>query len=141
MTDQEAGLYMIDGKVGLCLAYQPLRWNSGLRPGAEVELQHVHFLFRPSPHGLPAVLCACLRSSVRVTAFSLVVSDNSAPSLSHGLLPRFLLERNLGASEYLWLHHYSTALQQRCVCKYVYIRVCVCEYVCMYFMSGCYYTV
>ncbi|XP_041925344.1 CST complex subunit CTC1 [Alosa sapidissima] len=126
VTDQEAGLYVIDGKVGLCLAYQPLRWNSGLRPGAEVELQHVHFLFRPSPHCLPTMLCACLRTSVRVTAFSLVAPDSSAPSSSHDALPRFLLERNLGVSEYLWLHYYSTALQQRLCPRWVCeARVCV----------------
>ncbi|XP_062372571.1 CST complex subunit CTC1 [Sardina pilchardus] len=126
VTDQEAGLYVIDGKVCLCLAYQPLRWNSGLRPGAEVELQHVHFLFRPSPHCFPTVLCACLRTSVQVTAFSRVAPDHSDPSSSHDALPRFLLERNLGVSEYLWLHYYSTALQQRLCPRWVCeARVCV----------------
>ncbi|KAL2079389.1 hypothetical protein ACEWY4_025133 [Coilia grayii] len=126
VTDQEAGLYVIDGKVGLCLAYQPLRCNSGLRPGAEVELQHVHFLFRPSPHGPPTMLCACLRSSVRVTSFSLLAPDGPAPSSSHGALPRFLLEKNLGVSEYLWLQHYSVALQQRLCPRWVCeARVCV----------------
>ncbi|XP_031440735.1 CST complex subunit CTC1 [Clupea harengus] len=119
VTDQEAGLYVIDGKLGLCLAYQPLHWNSGLRPGAEVELQHVHFLFRPSPHGLPTMLCACLRSSVRVTAFSTVTPVGPASSSSHGALPRFLLEKNLGVSEYLWLHYYSNALQQRLCPRWV----------------------
>lgn len=35
----EAGLYEIDGKVGLCLAYQPLQeCGGGLRPGAEIQV-------------------------------------------------------------------------------------------------------
>ncbi|XP_063042920.1 CST complex subunit CTC1 [Engraulis encrasicolus] len=132
VTDQEAGLYMIDGKVGLLLAYQPLRGiNSGLRPGAQVELQHVHFLFRPSIscYGPPTMLCACLRSSVRVTYFSpllLAPQDEPAPSQSHDVLPRMLLERNLGVSEYLWLQHYSVVIRQRLCPRWVCeARACV----------------
>ncbi|KAK6322956.1 hypothetical protein J4Q44_G00052950 [Coregonus suidteri] len=79
-----AGLYVIDGKVGLCLAYQPLR-RCGLRPGAE-----------------------------RSTA------------LANASLPRLLLERNLGVSQYLWLCHCCGALRDRLVPHWVKEeRVCV----------------
>ncbi|XP_028835529.1 CST complex subunit CTC1 isoform X1 [Denticeps clupeoides] len=121
VTDEEAGLYVIDGKVGLCLAYQPMR-RRGLRLGAEIELHNVHFLFRPSPHSLPTMLCACLRSSVHVTAFSRLGSEVSDPERSHGALPRFLLEKNLGVAEYLWLHHCCTAIRERLCPRWVRVK-------------------
>lgn len=38
----EAGLYELDGKILLCLAYQPLRkWDGSLRLGAEIEVSVV----------------------------------------------------------------------------------------------------
>lgn len=39
ILNAEAGLYEIDGQVGLCLAYQPAqKWGGGLRPGAEIQV-------------------------------------------------------------------------------------------------------
>ena len=105
-----AGLYVIDGKVGLCLAYQPLQ-RRGLRPGAEIELHDVHFLYRPSPHFHPCMLCVCLHSSLRVTSFSRLGSEVDRPS-DFPLL-WLLLERNLGVSQYLWLCHCCRALRDR----------------------------
>ncbi|XP_064877247.1 CST complex subunit CTC1-like [Oncorhynchus nerka] len=105
-----AGLYVIDGKVGLCLAYQPLQ-RRGLRPGAEIELHDVHFLYRPSPHFHPCMLCVCLHSSLRVTSFSRLGSEVDRPS--DAPLPWLLLERNLGVSQYLWLCHCCRALRDR----------------------------
>ncbi|TUT77146.1 Transferrin receptor protein 2 [Bagarius yarrelli] len=76
VQDAEAGLYQIDGKLLLCLAYQPLwKWGGGIRPGAELELHNVHFLFRPSPFAADVVLCVCLRSTVTVTSFSPLRSE------------------------------------------------------------------
>ncbi|KAE8276994.1 CST complex subunit CTC1 Conserved telomere maintenance component 1 [Larimichthys crocea] len=72
------------------------------------------------------MLCTCLRSSIRVTAFSRV--ERSSPDSScpgDGVLPRLLLEKNLGVSEYLWTCHLSSqlanslvpsVLKQQCVC-------------------------
>ncbi|XP_071190345.1 CST complex subunit CTC1 isoform X2 [Salvelinus alpinus] len=111
-----AGLYVIDGKVGLCLAYQPLQ-RRGLRPGAEIELHDVHFLYRPSPHFHPSMLCVCLRSSLRVTSFSRLGSEVDRPS--DAPLPSLLLERNLGVSQYLWLCHCCRALRDRLVPRWV----------------------
>uniref|UniRef100_A0A8C7JCM2 CST complex subunit CTC1 n=2 Tax=Oncorhynchus kisutch TaxID=8019 RepID=A0A8C7JCM2_ONCKI len=111
-----AGLYVIDGKVGLCLAYQPLQ-RRGLRPGAEIELHDVHFLYRPSPHFHPCMLCVCLHSSLRVTSFSRLGSEVDLPS--DAPLPWLLLERNLGVSQYLWLCHCCRALRDRLVPRWV----------------------
>ncbi len=42
ILNAEAGLYEIDGQVGLCLAYQPAqKWGGGLRPGAEIQVSDV----------------------------------------------------------------------------------------------------
>ncbi|XP_036403899.1 CST complex subunit CTC1 isoform X2 [Megalops cyprinoides] len=116
----EAGLYEIDGKVGLCLAYQPLqRGGRGFRPGAEVELHDVHFLYRPSLHTLPTMLCACLRSSVRVTAFSRLETGVTPCPAADSPTIRLLLERNLGISQYLWLCHCLPALRERLCPRWV----------------------
>ncbi|XP_036447454.1 CST complex subunit CTC1 [Colossoma macropomum] len=126
VLNAEAGLYEIDRKVGLCLAYQPLRkWCSGLRPGAEIELQNVHFLFRPSPFFPDVVLCVCLRSSVCVMAFS-PLRSKVATLRSDGPLLCYLLERNLGVSEFLWLCYCHAALTERLCPRWVCEgRVCV----------------
>ncbi|XP_062871489.1 CST complex subunit CTC1 [Trichomycterus rosablanca] len=126
VLNQEAGLYELDGKVTLCLAYQPLRkWGGGLRPGAELKLDHVHFLFRPSAFFAGAVLSACLRTTVSVTAFSPLGSKVTSRS-SDSALVRFLMEKNLGVSEYFWLCYCSAALADRLSPRWVCpARVCV----------------
>ncbi|XP_038587513.1 CST complex subunit CTC1 isoform X2 [Micropterus salmoides] len=90
------------------------------------QLHHVHFLYRPCPDFPPSMLCACLRSSLRVTAFSRAggsAPDSGCPG--DGALPRLLLERNTGVSEYLWACRLSSqlshslvpsVLKQQCVC-------------------------
>uniref|UniRef100_UPI0037E89C2B CST complex subunit CTC1 isoform X2 n=1 Tax=Semicossyphus pulcher TaxID=241346 RepID=UPI0037E89C2B len=125
VVSEGAGLYVIDRKVGLCLAYQPTLRRK-LRAGDSVELHHVHFLYRPCPDFPPSMLCTCLRSSLRVTSFSRVEGtspDSSCPG--DGVLPRLLLEKNIGVSEYLWTCHLSSqlshsllpsVLKQQCVC-------------------------
>ncbi|XP_028998761.1 CST complex subunit CTC1 isoform X2 [Betta splendens] len=125
VVSEGAGLFTLDGQVGLCLAYQPSPRRK-LRVGDKVELHHVHFLYRPCPDFPPTILCTCLRSSLRVTEFSRV--GNPPPSLScpgDGALPRLLLEKSVGVSEYLWTCHLSSQLSrslvptgpsQQCVC-------------------------
>ncbi|XP_068164844.1 CST complex subunit CTC1 isoform X2 [Antennarius striatus] len=125
VVSEGAGLYVIDGTVGLCVAYQPAL-QRGLRAGDSVELHHVHFLYGSCPDFPPSILCTCLRSSIRVTTFSKVGGlppDVGCPS--DGVLPLLLLETNVGVSEYLWTCHLSSQLshslapsvvQQQCVC-------------------------
>ncbi|XP_039996989.1 CST complex subunit CTC1 isoform X2 [Xiphias gladius] len=125
VVSEGAGLYVIDRMVGLCLAYQPTLRRK-LRAGDCVELRHVHFLYRPCPDFPSSMLGTCLRSSLRVTSFSRVgggPSDSTCPG--DGVLPRLLLEKNMGVSEYLWTCHLSSrlshslvpsVLKQQCVC-------------------------
>ncbi|XP_030630813.1 CST complex subunit CTC1 [Chanos chanos] len=127
VLNAEAGLYEIDGRVGLCLAFQPVqKWGGGLRPGVEIELHNVHFLYRPSPFTLPTMLCACLRSSVSVTAFSRLETKVMTPPQSNAPLLHCLLRKNLGVSEYLWLCYCQTRLKERLCPRWVSEeRVCV----------------
>ncbi|XP_008302181.1 CST complex subunit CTC1 [Stegastes partitus] len=125
VVSEGAGLYVIDGRVGLCLAYQPMPKRK-LRAGDRVELHHVHFLFKPCPDFPPSMLCCCLRSSLKVTAFSRVGGGCPAPRCpGDGTLPRLLLQGHRGVSEYLWVCHLSSqlthslvpgVLKQQCVC-------------------------
>ncbi|KAG7495806.1 CST complex subunit CTC1 [Solea senegalensis] len=125
VVSEGAGLYVLDRKVGLCLAYQPTLRRK-LRAGDCVELHNVHFLYRPCPDFPPSMLCTCLRSSVRVTSFSRVGGAQPHPACpGDGVLPRLLLEKNMGVSEYLWTCHLSSRLscslvpsmlQNQCVC-------------------------
>ncbi|XP_074555074.1 CST complex subunit CTC1 isoform X1 [Halichoeres trimaculatus] len=125
VVSEGAGLYVIDRKVGLCLAYQPGPRRK-LRVGDSVELHHVHFLYRPCPDFPPSMLCMCLRSSLRVTSFSRVGGSSPVSTCpGDGVLPRLLLEKNVGVSEYLWTCHLSSQLshsllpsvmKQQCVC-------------------------
>ncbi|XP_071321225.1 CST complex subunit CTC1 isoform X2 [Trachinotus anak] len=125
VVSEGAGLYMIDRKVGLCLAYQP-SLRRRLRAGDCVQLHHVHFLYRPCLDFPPSMLCTCLRSSLRVTSFSRAGGAPTGSTCpSDGALTRLLLEKNTGVSEYLWTCHLSSQLshslvssvvEQQCVC-------------------------
>ncbi|XP_069042845.1 CST complex subunit CTC1 isoform X2 [Lepisosteus oculatus] len=110
----EAGLYELDGEVGLCLAYQQvLNYGRGLRPGAEVKLSHVHFMYRPSPHFPPTLLCCCLRTALQIEGFSAVGSEFMPFHHQKSLYVRVLLERELGVSQYLWACHCAATLGER----------------------------
>ncbi|MEQ2270198.1 hypothetical protein XENORESO_017030 [Xenotaenia resolanae] len=103
----------MDRKVGLCLAYQPSE-RRRLRAGDQVELHQVHFLYRPCPDLPPSMLCCCLRSSLRVTAFSRVGGATADPSCpGDGVLPRLLLQNNRGVDQYLWTCHLTSQLTYR----------------------------
>lgn len=79
-----------------------------------LQINHVHFLYRASPDFPPSVLCTCLRSTLKITSFSRLCgpsADSSCPG--DGVLPRLILEKNLGVSDYLWLCHLSSQLSHR----------------------------
>ncbi|XP_047241291.1 CST complex subunit CTC1 isoform X4 [Girardinichthys multiradiatus] len=110
VVSEGVGLYVMDRKVGLCLAYQPSE-RRRLRAGDQVELRQVHFLYRPCPDLPPSMLCCCLRSSLRVTAFSRVGGATAHPSCpADGVLPRLLLQNNRGVDQYLWTCHLTSQL-------------------------------
>ncbi|XP_038134059.1 CST complex subunit CTC1 isoform X3 [Cyprinodon tularosa] len=110
VISEGAGLYVMDRKVGLCLAYQPSERRK-LRAGDQVELHQVHFLYRPCPDLPPSMLCCCLGSSVRVTAFSRVGGASAGRCCpGDGVLPRLLLQKNRGMDQYLWSCHLASQL-------------------------------
>ncbi|XP_067301406.1 CST complex subunit CTC1 isoform X2 [Pseudorasbora parva] len=133
VLNAEAGLYEMDRQVGLCLAYQPAQqWGGGLRPGAEIQLHNVHFLYQACRFSPRVVLCVCLRSSVQITAFSFSspLQESGSHTLSHththSALQRLLLEKNLGVSQYLWLCYCQNAVTERLCPRWVRPeRVCV----------------
>nr|XP_054594722.1 CST complex subunit CTC1 isoform X2 [Nothobranchius furzeri] len=125
VVNQGAGLYVIDRTVGLCVAYQPSA-RRRLRAGDQVELHHVHFLYRPCADLPPSMLCCCLSSSLRVTTFSRL---EGCPPPSRcpgdGVLPWLLLQNSTGPDQYLWVCHLTSQLskslapgllKQQCVC-------------------------
>ncbi|XP_048885467.1 CST complex subunit CTC1 isoform X2 [Brienomyrus brachyistius] len=114
VLDAESGLFELDGQVGLCLAYQPsLRMASSLRPGVQIEIHNVHFLYRASSICPDVLLCVCLRSSLRVTNFSGLQPGGASHPNAEAPALRILLEKNLGISEYLWLCHCMKTLKER----------------------------
>ncbi|KAM9827450.1 CST complex subunit CTC1 [Neosynchiropus ocellatus] len=123
VMSEGAGLYIIDNKVGLCLAYQPsLRRN--LRSGDVIEIQNVHFLYCPCPDFPPIMLCTCLHSTLRVKTFSrLMTTEADCTCPGDGVLTKLLLEKNIGVSEYLWTCHQSSQLRR----SLVELQHCVCE--------------
>ncbi|XP_049616238.1 CST complex subunit CTC1 isoform X2 [Syngnathus scovelli] len=119
-----AGLYVMDSKLGLCLAYQP-KLKRKLRAGDVLAIHHVHFLYRPCPDFPPSILCTCLRSTVTVAKFSAVLgSDPDRNCPDDGVLRRLLVERNLDVSRYMWTCHLCSQFQrsllpnasQQCTC-------------------------
>ncbi|KAF7231789.1 CST complex subunit CTC1-like [Nothobranchius furzeri] len=125
VVNEGAGLYVIDRTVGLCVAYQPSA-RRRLRAGDQVELHHVHFLYRPCADLPPSMLCCCLSSSLRVTTFSRL---EGCPPPSRcpgdGVLPWLLAQNSTGPDQYLWVCHLTSQLskslapgllKQQCVC-------------------------
>uniref|UniRef100_A0A3Q3DW01 CST complex subunit CTC1 n=1 Tax=Hippocampus comes TaxID=109280 RepID=A0A3Q3DW01_HIPCM len=108
-----AGLYVMDRKRGLCLAYQPELKRKLIHVAVPIQLHHVHFLYQPCPDfPPPSMLCTCLRSTVTVTKFSAVLaSDSNRNCPDDGVLQRLLVERNPDVSRYLWTCHLCSQLQ------------------------------
>ncbi|NXD07126.1 CTC1 protein, partial [Nothocercus nigrocapillus] len=104
ILNAQAGLFELDNKVCLCLAYQQLLNSAhGLRPGACVKLVDVHLLQKPLVSFHSIVLGACLNSTVVLKSFSRL-STFYQPTISSGNIYLELLFRyNLDMPLYLWL--------------------------------------
>ncbi|TWW53936.1 CST complex subunit CTC1 [Takifugu flavidus] len=90
-----------------------------------LQITHVHFLFRPSPDFPPSILCTCLRSTLKISSFSKVSEPPAGSSCPcDGVLPRLLLEKNMGICEYLWVCHLSSQLSHSLVPRM--LKHCVC---------------
>ncbi|XP_010188941.1 PREDICTED: CST complex subunit CTC1 [Mesitornis unicolor] len=113
----QAGLYLLDDKVCLCLAYQQLLNSArGLRPGACVELIDVHLLQKPLVSFPFIVLGACLSSSVVLKNFSRLSTPYQPLASSGNLYLQLLLRYNLGMPLYLWLVSLLETFEERFSC-------------------------
>ncbi|OPJ69380.1 CST complex subunit CTC1 isoform A [Patagioenas fasciata monilis] len=113
----KAGLFLLDNKVCLCLAYQQLLNSArGLRPGACVELIDVHLLQKPLVSFPFIVLGACLSSTVVLKSFSRLSTPYQPPASSGNLYLQLLFRHNLGMPLYLWLVSILETFEERFSC-------------------------
>ena len=88
VLSEEAGLYMIDGEVGLCLAHQPPR-RRGLRTGDHLQVTPLSFCLSstiPQSFCLPSIIppSFCLSSTIpQSSCLSYSPSNISSPLSLH----------------------------------------------------------
>ncbi|XP_010119602.1 PREDICTED: CST complex subunit CTC1, partial [Chlamydotis macqueenii] len=117
ILNAQAGLFLLDNKVCLCLAYQQfLNFTRGLRPGARVELIDVHLLQKPLVSFPFVVLGACLSSTVVLKSFSRLSTPYQPPASSGNLYLQLLFRYNLGMPLYLWLVSLLETFEERFSC-------------------------
>ncbi|XP_008944557.1 PREDICTED: CST complex subunit CTC1, partial [Merops nubicus] len=120
----QAGLFLLDNKVCLCLAYQQLLNSArGLRPGARVELIDVHILQKPLVSFPFVVLGACLSSTVVLKSFSRLSTPYQPPTSSGNLYLQLLFRYNLGMPLYLWLVSLLETFEERFSCFFGHRRL------------------
>ncbi|CAN8195200.1 unnamed protein product [Coccothraustes coccothraustes] len=113
----QAGLFLLDNQVCLCLAYQPLLNSArGLRPGACVELIDVHLLQKPLASFPFTVLSVCLNSMVVLKSFSRLSTPYQPLASSGNLCLQLLFRFNLGVPLYLWLVSLLETFEERFSC-------------------------
>ncbi|RLV99009.1 hypothetical protein DV515_00010212 [Chloebia gouldiae] len=113
----QAGLFLLDNQVCLCLAYQPLlNFARGLRPGACLELIDVHLLQKPLASFPFTVLGACLNSMVVLKSFSRLSTPYQPLASSGNLYLQLLFHFSLGMPLYLWLVSLLETFEERFSC-------------------------
>ncbi|XP_024420606.2 CST complex subunit CTC1 isoform X2 [Desmodus rotundus] len=116
VLNQAAGLYELDGQLGLCLSYQRVHGlRRVLRPGVSLELQDVHLLQSVGGGTRRPVLAPCLRGAVLLRGFSRQKPETqSSPQVwGASLYEQLVWERQLGLPLYLW----TTKALEELVCK------------------------
>ncbi|NXH20086.1 CTC1 protein, partial [Bucco capensis] len=113
----QAGLFLLDERVCLCLAHQQLlNCARGLRPGACLELIDVHILQKPLESFPFPVLGACLSSTVLLKSFSRLSTPYQPPASSGNLYLELLFRYNLSMPLYLWLVSLLQTFGERFCC-------------------------
>ncbi|XP_045680451.1 CST complex subunit CTC1 isoform X2 [Phyllostomus hastatus] len=116
VLNQAAGLYELDGQLGLCLSYQRVHsLRHVLRPGVSLELQDVHLLQSVGGGTRRPVLAPCLRGAVLLRSFSRQKPETqSSPQVwGASLYEQLVWEHQLGLPLYLW----ATKALEELVCK------------------------
>ncbi|XP_047403460.1 CST complex subunit CTC1 isoform X3 [Sciurus carolinensis] len=105
VLNEPAGLYELDGQLGLCLAYQQFHdLRRVMRPGVCLELQDVHLLQSVGGGTTRPVLASCLRGAILLRGFSCQKPGTQSSLQTHGasLYEQLVWERQLGLPLYLW---------------------------------------
>ncbi|XP_063150685.1 CST complex subunit CTC1 [Candoia aspera] len=113
VLNAQAGLYELDNKYTLCLAYrQMLNSGCGFRPGACVELRDVHLMEKPLATS-PDVLGACLRTTIVLKSFSAYSVLHQPVNCFGNHYQQLLVHCNLSLPLYLYLVNLLDIFEQR----------------------------
>ncbi|XP_035155873.1 CST complex subunit CTC1 isoform X1 [Callithrix jacchus] len=116
VLNEPAGLYELDGQLGLCLAYQQFHGlRRVMRPGLCLELQDVHLLQSVGGGTRRPVLAPCLRGAVLLQRFSCQKPGTHSSRQAYGasLYEQLVWEHQLGLPLYLW----ATKALEELACK------------------------
>ncbi|XP_066220924.1 CST complex subunit CTC1 isoform X1 [Saccopteryx leptura] len=105
VLNQPAGIYELDGQLGLCLSYQQFQGlRRVMRPGVRLELQDVHLLQSVGGGATRPMLAPCLRGAVLLRGFSprKPETQSSLQALGASLYEQLIWEQQLGLPLYLW---------------------------------------
>ncbi|XP_029402132.1 CST complex subunit CTC1 isoform X3 [Mus pahari] len=102
---ESAGLYILDGQLILCLAYQKTHGlRRVIRPGVCLELRDVHLLQAVGGATTKPVLALCLHGTIRLQGFSCLKPLTLPSSKVYGasLYEQLVWKCQLGLPLYLW---------------------------------------
>lgn len=105
VLNESASLYILDGQLILCLAYQKIHGlRRVIRPGVCLELRDVHLLQGLGGGTTKPVLALCLHGTVRLQGFSCLKPQNLPSYKVHGasLYEQLVWKCQLGLPLYLW---------------------------------------
>ncbi|KAL1778995.1 CST complex subunit CTC1 isoform X1 [Sigmodon hispidus] len=105
VLNESASLYILDGQLILCLAYQQIHGlRRVIRPGVRLELRDVHLLQSVGGGATRPVLALCLHGSVFLQSFSRLKPETLPSYKVHGasLYEQLVWEYQLGLPLYLW---------------------------------------
>ncbi|XP_021081417.1 CST complex subunit CTC1 isoform X2 [Mesocricetus auratus] len=106
VLNESAGLYVLDGQLILCLAYQQIHGlRRVIRPGVRLELRDVHLLQSVGGGTTRPVLALCLHGTVLLQSFSCLQPETLPSYTVHGasLYEQLVWECQLGLPLYLWV--------------------------------------
>ncbi|XP_062827380.1 CST complex subunit CTC1 isoform X2 [Anolis carolinensis] len=113
VLNAQAGLFELDSKFILCLAYQQLlNFGRGLRPGACIQLQDAH-LVQDAVAISPSILGTCLHSTVVLKSFSAYSTLHQPITYFKNVYIQLLLRYNISLPFYRWVVSLLETFQQR----------------------------
>ncbi|XP_020031140.1 CST complex subunit CTC1 isoform X2 [Castor canadensis] len=116
VLNEPAGLYELDGKLVLCLAYQQFHsLRRVIRPGVCLELRDVHLLQSVGGGTTRPVIAPCLHGTILLRGFSYQKPGTRSSLQVHGasLYQHLVWERQLGLPLYMW----ATKTLEELACK------------------------